>query len=211
MTARRSTLYLPLKRLGDVLAGLLGVGLLLVLGPPIALWIRLRTGQPPLVTRALVGPERRREAIPGIGSDRRRVVLPGRPLTWRTFRTVVSGPGSGVPVGWGRFLEWSGLDLLPLAPDLLRGRLSLVGLAPLDLETCTRNRLQCSPLLRVRQGPVGLLNLARLEDDPAAGKAGVMRRLALDGDYVRRRSLGFDLAIVLFTLLSGPPERARSR
>ncbi|MBU2500624.1 sugar transferase [bacterium] len=211
MTARCATLYLPLKRLGDVLAGLLGVGLLLVLGPPIALWIRLRTGLPPLVSRTLVGPERRIGAIPGTCFDRRRVVMPGSPLAWRTFRTAVAGSGQEVPAGWGRFLEWSGLDLLPMAPDLLRGRLSLVGLAPLDLETCTRNRLQCSPLLRARKGPVGLLNLARLEDEPAAGRAGVMRRLALDGDYVRRRSLGFDLAIVLFTLLSGPPERARSR
>lgn len=207
----RRALYRPLKRLGDVLAGLLGLALLLVLGPPIALWIRLRTGLPPLATRTLVGPDRRRGGTSGNGVDRRQVVLPGRPLPWRTFRTDAAGPGPRDAEQWGRFLEWSGLDLLPMAPDLLRGRFSLVGLAPLDLETCNRNRLHRSPLLKDRLGPVGLLNLARLEDEPATGRAGVMRRLALDRDYLRRRSLGFDLAIVLFVLLSGPPERARSR
>lgn len=96
----------------------------------------------------------------------------------------------------GRFLRSTSLDELPSLWNVLRGDMSLVGPRPLLVSYLDRYTPQQARRHEVRPGITGLAqvsgrNALSWED-----------RLALDVDYVERRSLGLDLSILWRTVIA---------
>lgn len=93
----------------------------------------------------------------------------------------------------GRFLRRTSLDELPNLWNVLMGDMSLVGprpLVPYELEQLPNRDQRC----RMRPGVTGLAQVGgRLDLTPH-------ERLELDLTYLERRSIGFDLWLLLRTL-----------
>ena len=94
----------------------------------------------------------------------------------------------------GRFLRRSSLDELPQLLNVLRGDMSLVGPRPLPLDEARRLDPDHARRHDVRPGLTGLWQISGRNELP------YQRMMELDLDYVRRRSLGLDLGILLRTL-----------
>lgn len=173
-----------LKRALDVAVA----GALLVLTAPaqlaVAVAVRRRLGSPVLF----------RQARPG---------LHGRPFTLLKFRTMLDvDPARGLTTNeqrltpFGRRLRATSLDELPSLWNVLRGDMSLVGPRPLRTDYLERYSARQARRHEVRPGVTGLAQVS------GRNALGWDERLALDVEYVERRSLRLDLAILLRTLLT---------
>jgi lipopolysaccharide/colanic/teichoic acid biosynthesis glycosyltransferase len=159
------------RRLLDILLGASG---LIVLSPMlliIAGLIRLDDGGPALFTQLRLGRYR-------------------RPFLIYKFRTMRDGAVTDP----GRWLRATGLDELPQLWNLVRGEMSLIGPRPLtadDVERLGWDRPSHRLRWRIRPGIAGLAQI----------HAGRGARLSwfLDCRYVRDRSLGIDIDIVVLT------------
>ena len=199
--ARSRAGYEAASRALDVLVA---AAALVLLGP---LWLVIAV----LVRATSPGPALFRATV--VGRD-------GVPFTYFKFRTMVDGDDShhrrwlrefvirdaayrdGVfkVVGdsrvtpLGRVLRRFSLDEVPQLVNVLRGEMSIVGpRPPLPCEwelydAAARGRLA------VRPGLTGLYQVTARSRVPFSGM------LAIDLDYVRRRSLGLDLSIMLRTV-----------
>ncbi len=173
------------KRVLDLLVSLTAAVASLPLLFVIVVWIRLTSPGPAIFRQHRAGKN-------------------GSPFTLLKFRTMRTdadpfgpSPKSGQDprlTGVGKFLrEWS-LDELPQLFNILRGEMSLVGPRPLYLsqmaewDSTQRRRLQVKP---------GLTGLAQI-----CGRAEltIENKLALDVEYVDKRSFGLDLRILWMTL-----------
>jgi len=96
----------------------------------------------------------------------------------------------------GRFLRSTSLDELPTLWNVLKGDMSLVGPRPLLVEYLPRYSPQQARRHEVRPGVTGLAQVS--------GRNGVAwdDKFALDVEYVDRRSLRLDLAILARTVRS---------
>jgi len=94
----------------------------------------------------------------------------------------------------GRWLRRTSLDELPQLVNVLRGDMALVGPRPDLLDQLAYYTDQERAKLAVRPGLTGLAQIS--------GRNNISwpRRKALDVEYVERRSLGLDLAILLRTV-----------
>jgi len=171
----------PIKRLLDVaLTGLALVLLSPVLGV-VALLVAVRLGRPVLF----------RQVRPGLG---------GRPFEMRKFRTMLPpDPVAGLVsdadrlTPFGATLRSTSLDELPALWNVLRGDMSLVGPRPLLM---TYLPLYSPMQARRHEVRPGLTGLAQIH---GRNTLGWPDRLALDVDYVDRRSTQLDLRILLTT------------
>jgi len=173
------------KRAMDLLVSLTAAAASLPLLIVIVVWIRLTSPGPAIFRQERAGKN-------------------GTPFTLLKFRTMRTdadpfgpSPKSGRDLrltGVGKFLrEWS-LDELPQLFNILCGQMSLVGPRPLYLsqmaewDSTQRRRLEVKP---------GLTGLAQI-----CGRAEltIENKLALDVEYVDKRSFGLDLRIVWMTL-----------
>lgn len=172
------------KRAVDVGGSLVGLALLSPLMLGTALAIRLTLGPPVLFRQPRAG-------------------LGGRPFVLLKFRTMRAprpgerGPGSDeARLGrLGRLLRASSLDELPSLLNVLRGEMSLVGPRPLLLHYLPRYSPAQARRHEVKPGVTGL---AQVRGRNALGWA---QRLALDVEYVERRSLALDLHILALTVV----------
>ena len=96
--------------------------------------------------------------------------------------------------GLGRFLRASGLDEAPQFINVIRGEMSLVGPSPISAEAVALFGRRFRAYASVRPGVAGLWQLNGRPDLP------FRRRIAMDVLYARRKSLSFDLQIVLATI-----------
>ncbi|NLH16765.1 MAG: sugar transferase [Phycisphaerae bacterium] len=173
------------KRIFDIVASLFAI--LIALPLMIVILIAIRLGSP--------GPAIFRQQRAGKNG------APFTLLKFRTMRTDVDpfgpSPKSGQDqrlTGIGKVLrEWS-LDELPQLFNILSGRMSLVGPRPLyrsqmaEWDSTQRRRLEVKP---------GLTGLAQI-----CGRAELTleEKLALDVEYVDKRSFRLDLKILCMTL-----------
>ncbi|WP_424936875.1 MULTISPECIES: sugar transferase [Bacteria] len=127
--------------------------------------------------------------------------LHGRLFTLRKFRSMRAvDPGRGMVTDaqrltrFGRILRSTSLDELPSLWNVLRGDMSFVGPRPLLVEYLPRYTPAQARRHEVRPGITGLAQ--------ANGRNGISweRKLRLDVEYVDRRSLALDAAIVLRTV-----------
>jgi lipopolysaccharide/colanic/teichoic acid biosynthesis glycosyltransferase len=95
----------------------------------------------------------------------------------------------------GRFLRKTSLDELPQVINVLRGEMSLVGPRPTSF-AATTYRLWHTARLEVQPGITGLWQVR------ARSSVSFDERLRLDVEYIRRRSLLYDLRIITWTFAS---------
>lgn len=198
--------YLAAKRTLDVLVSLA----VLLWGLP--LWLAIALA----IKLTSPGPVFYRGTVIGKG---------GRPFRYYKFRTMVAGADNTVHRQWlerfvkedaayaqdaagrpvfkvvadprvtpvGRWLRKLSLDEVPQMINVLRGEMSLVGPRPPvpyeyeHYDAVAKQRLSVTP------GITGLYQVT------ARSQVGFSRMLAIDLDYIRRRSLWLDLRIMLKT------------
>lgn len=132
-----------------------------------------------------------------------RQTRPGRggvPFEIAKFRTMRSPDATHVTdadrlTSLGRFLRATSLDELPELWNVLRGDMSLVGPRPLLMEYVPRYTPEQSRRHEVRPGITGLAQVSGRNQLPWP------QRLALDVEYVDRRSLALDAEILARTVL----------
>ena len=194
------------KRALDLLISGLGLILLSPLLLLLALWVKLDSPGPVLYRGKRVG-------------------LDGRRFHMYKFRTMVLGAESQGPAVTykddpritkaGRFLRRTKLDELPQLLNVLKGEMSMVGPRPEDPKYVELYTPEQRQVLSVRPGITGPTQL-EYRDEASMLEAGSVdeeyvtrimpRKLKLDLEYVRRRSLTGDLKILwrtVATLLSG--------
>lgn len=145
-----------------------------------------------LVARKLGRPVLFRQRRPG---------LHGRPFTLVKFRTMLApDPAAGRVddadrmTAFGAALRATSLDELPTLFNVIRGDMSLVGPRPLLMQYLDRYTPEQARRHEVRPGLTGLAQVSgrnAIEWDD---------KLALDVEYVDRRSLRLDLRILLLTV-----------
>jgi exopolysaccharide production protein ExoY len=133
-------------------------------------------------------------ALQGDGSiisAHQRVGRGGRLFRCLKYR-IVSSDGAVTRVG--DFLRQSGLDELPQLFNVLRGEMSIVGPRPITAAEVSlyghRLGLYCS----VRPGITGLMQLVGRDD------GSYHRRVATDSVYAEKKSLIFDLKLLLLAI-----------
>ncbi len=170
------------KRVLDVAVA----GPLLVVTAPVqaavAAAVAVRLGRPVLF----------RQERPGLG---------GRPFTILKFRTMLPVDAATGRVDdasrmtrLGRFLRATSLDELPTLVNVVRGDMSLVGPRPLLMAYLPRYSATQARRHEVRPGLTGLAQVS------GRNALGWDERLALDVEYVDRRCLRLDFAILLRTV-----------
>lgn len=181
-----------IKRLFD----LAGAGLLCVLLAPLLIFIALlirATSEGPVLFRQLRGG------------------LHGQPFAIYKFRTMtVQAEEAAVRQALrhdprvtplGRVLRRTSLDELPQLLNVLRGEMSLVGPRPHALDHDREFALRVAGYHRrhqVKPGMTGWAQVCGCRGETRTEEA-LQRRIALDLTYIERRSLWFDLRIIVRT------------
>ncbi len=169
--------YDAVKRAIDVAAASAALVITLPVQAAVAVAVRIDLGSPVLF----------RQPRPGKN---------GRVFELVKFRTMRAGEGDDAErlTPCGRFLRATSLDELPTFWHVLRGEMSLVGPRPLLVEYLDRYTPEQARRHEVRPGVTGLAQVSGRNDLDWDAK------LALDVDYVERRSLRLDLSILARTI-----------
>ena len=198
-----------MKRLMDMLAA--GVGLLLLspLLALVALLVRLASPGPALFRQERMGRN-------------------FRPFQILKFRTMVQdAPQRGGPITFGgdpritplgSLLRQTKLDELPQLVNVLKGDMSLVGPRPEVPRYVELFRGDYAEILRVRPGITDLASIRYRDEAAILGAAAnpeeeyvrrvLPEKIRLAKEYVERRSLRLDLAIIFGTLFRLVGDRA---
>ncbi len=194
----------------------------------IAIAIKLDSRGPVLFRQLRVGLDRR-EFERGLDRDapysgRRGVDMGGRPFTIYKFRTMrVDAEQDTGPV-WaardddrvtrvGKLLRRYRLDEIPQFINVLRGEMSVVGPRPERPIFVTHLREHLEHYRLRHRVPPGITGWAQVNQRPDQTLEDVRNKLDYDLEYLRRRSLAFDLRIMLRTVpvMLGEGARAEHR
>jgi lipopolysaccharide/colanic/teichoic acid biosynthesis glycosyltransferase len=188
--------YLACKRALDLVV----CTLLLVIAIPViavcALAIRLDTSGPVMIAQLRTGRDGRRFRMLKL----RTMVANAEELKPQfAHLSVVPPPDFKIPndpriTRVGRFLRATSLDELPQLFNVLRGDMSLVGPRPTSFEP-SRYELWHTQRLDVRPGITGLWQVE------GRNVMTFDERLRLDVQYIRRRSLAFDVILLARTVV----------
>jgi|RifCSP13_1_1023834.scaffolds.fasta_scaffold29006_2 exopolysaccharide biosynthesis polyprenyl glycosylphosphotransferase len=190
--ARVNRFYLLGKRLIDIIGGLLGVAILIILTPFIALLILIDSGRPIIFSQTRAGKG-------------------GKPYRIIKFRTMrVDAEETGKPqlareddqrsTRFGRFLRKTRLDEWPQFINVLRGEMSLVGPRP-ERPELMRHFEELIPFYRARllEKP-GITGWAQVNIGYAATLEEMSVKLEYDLYYIKRRGPILDFIILLRTI-----------
>ncbi len=180
-----------LKRLVDLVGGLLGLLALLLLTPVIAMGIVATSGRP-------------------VFYRQRRLGAGGRVFEVLKFRTMIVGAENDGPqwssngdprvTAVGRWLRRSRIDELPQLLNVLRGDMSLVGPRP-ERPEFVEPLERAIPFYRTRLlVRPGLTGWAQVNTDYTDSVESSARKLEYDLYYIKHRSLLFDAAILWRTI-----------
>jgi len=191
------------KRLFDVVgaaAGLVVLSPLLLLA---AVAVRLESGGPVIFRQTRVGRGFRFFSI-----YKFRTMTPDAP---RNGPQITAGSDARI-TRVGRILRHTKLDELPQLVNILRGDMSFVGPRPEVPRYVELFRRDYEVLLTVRPGITDLASIAFRHEAALLGAAAdaeeeyvrrvLPEKIRLAREYLRRRSLGFDLALILKTVWS---------
>jgi lipopolysaccharide/colanic/teichoic acid biosynthesis glycosyltransferase len=197
--------YAAVKRLLDVVVA----GVVLVIGAPlwlaIAVAIRLTSPGPALYRGPVVGLGGRtftyykfRSMRPGDDSHHREwlrdFVRADKPFLDSEGEPVYKAVNDARITPVGRFVRRFSLDEVPQLINVLRGEMSIVGPRPPIPAEYEVYDEPARRRLAVRPGITGLYQVT------ARSRVPFSEMLAIDLDYIRRRSLGLDLWIMLRTV-----------
>jgi exopolysaccharide biosynthesis polyprenyl glycosylphosphotransferase len=189
--AKAGNFYETGKRLVDILGGMIGVAILVVISPLIALAIFLDDGRPFVFKQTRAGKS-------------------GQPYTIIKFRTMqVNAEKNGAQLAEeddvratkiGRILRKTRLDEWPQFINVLRGEMSLVGPRPERPELMEHFQQQI-PFYRGRLlGKPGITGWAQINFDYASSLDEMILKLEYDLFYIKHRSVLLDLIIILRTI-----------
>jgi lipopolysaccharide/colanic/teichoic acid biosynthesis glycosyltransferase len=174
----------------------------------IAVAIRLTSKGPVIYRQTRVGIDRRK--LFG-GNHRRDQDVGGLPFTMFKFRTMAVAQSREPSEVWaarhdprvtplGRILRKYRLDEIPQLFNVLRGDMNVVGPRPEQPTIFSELREQIPGYtIRQRVRP-GITGWAQINQHYDTCVEDVMRKVALDLEYVTRRSAGHDLKIMLKTV-----------
>lgn len=176
----------------------------------IAVIIKLDSKGPVFYRQMRIGLDRRRPRSDA-ATGRRAADMGGRPFTIYKFRTMRIDAEDGTGPVWasredsrttrvGRFLRRYRLDEIPQFLNVLKGDMSVVGPRPERPSFVQRLRREIDDYgLRQRVKP-GITGWAQVNQEPDQTMDDVRCKLQYDLEYLRNRSLSFDLRIMLRTL-----------
>ncbi|MDH3297085.1 MAG: sugar transferase [Gemmatimonadota bacterium] len=197
-----------------VVNNLVAIAALALLSPIIliiAILIRIETKGPVFYRQTRVGLDRRnldgREASIG----RRVSDIGGQPFEIVKFRTMrvdaedASGPvwathGDPRVTKVGRMLRRTRLDEVPQFWNVLRGEMSIVGPRPERPTFVQQLRDEIAGYPLRQQVPPGITGWAQVNRPPDQSVDDVRAKVGFDLEYLKRRSVWFDLWIMLKTL-----------
>jgi len=205
------TLYLLglLHRGLNILIALIGLILALPLMLIVAVGVKLTSRGPVLYTQTRVGLNRRRFAA---GAADRQPDCGGKPFTMYKFRSMRvasdAGPSSQVwataddprITRFGRFIRLYRLDELPQLVNVLLGDMDIVGPRPEQPAIFAQLRDQITGYTDRQRVRPGITGWAQINLHYDTSLEDVRRKLALDLEYISRRSIREDLRIMLRTL-----------
>jgi lipopolysaccharide/colanic/teichoic acid biosynthesis glycosyltransferase len=176
----------------------------------IALAIKLTSRGPVLYTQERIGLDRRKSAGDG-GHSGRTCDLGGRPFTIYKFRTMQVDAERATGAVWatqddpritpvGRFLRQYRLDEIPQLINVMRGEMNIVGPRPERPTIFAELREHIAEYpLRQRTKP-GITGLAQIYHHYDRSLDDVRTKVRYDLEYIRRRSMGEDLRIMVLTI-----------
>ncbi|HEX3099359.1 MAG TPA: sugar transferase [Patescibacteria group bacterium] len=187
-------LFDALKRIIDIVLGLLGTVVFLVTLPVIAALIKIT----PLFTSG--------KSSGGVFFSQQRVGQNGRVFTLYKYRTMDSAAvnntwtqrGDSRITGIGRALRALRLDELPQSLNILKGDMSIVGPRPEQVNIVKELEAQIPYYAERHTVKPGLTGWAQLHVY-AGSLEETRRKLQYDLYYVKHRSLLFDLEIIIKT------------
>jgi lipopolysaccharide/colanic/teichoic acid biosynthesis glycosyltransferase len=193
----------------NVLVALIGILATLPFMAIIAVAVRLSSPGPIIYRQPRVGRNRRLGRLRRDGAERRSRNLGGRVFTVFKFRTMTYQPEADEQ--WaevtdprvtrvGRFLRRHHLDELPQLFNVLIGDMNIVGPRPEQPELFTEIRDRVQRFGRRQHVPPGITGLAQIELPYARSVEDAKKKLELDLEYIRGRSLWTDLAIMSRTV-----------
>ena len=200
-----------LRRGLNILIALLGLILALPLMLIIAVGVKLTSRGPVLFTQQRVGLNRRLARGAG-GAPDRQPDCGGKLFTMYKFRSmrVASDLGQSAQVWataddpritrFGRFLRLYRLDELPQLVNVLLGDMDIVGPRPEQPAIFAQLRDQITGYQDRQRVRPGITGWAQINQHYDTSLEDVRRKLALDLEYIRRRSIREDLRIMLLTL-----------
>ena len=183
-----------LKRVGDMAGALF----LLIVLSPVFLYIYIK--------------QRWNASGPVIYSQER-IGRGGKPFRIYKFRTmVVDAEKDGVPqleqdddprlTEFGKVLRKRHLDELPQIWNVLKGDMSFVGYRPERQYFIDKIMLHNPDYQLLYQSTPGVTSLATIENGYTDTMEKMLKRLDMDLDYLRNRSLGLDIKIIFKTLFN---------
>ena len=196
----------------NIIIALLGLIVALPLMLIVAVGVKLTSRGPVLFTQTRVGLNRRRFAPGGGGAPDRQPDFGGRPFTMYKFRSmrVASDIGPAAQVWataddpritrFGRFLRLYRLDELPQLVNVLLGDMDIVGPRPEQPAIFVQLRDQITGYQDRQRVRPGITGWAQINQHYDTSLEDVRRKLALDLEYIRRRSIREDLRIMMLTL-----------
>lgn len=183
-----------LKRVGDVAGALF----LLIVLSPVFLYIYIR---------------QRWSASGPVIYSQERIGRGGKPFRIYKFRTmVVDAEKDGVPqleqdddprlTEFGKELRKRHLDELPQIWNVLKGDMSFVGYRP-ERQYFIDQIMEHNPDYQLLyQSMPGVTSLATIQNGYTDTMEKMLKRLEMDLDYLRNRSLGLDVKIIVKTLFN---------
>jgi len=202
--------FLVAKRAADIAIAVVGLAAFGLVLPLLALIIKLDSPGSVFFAQERVGINRRRARAAHDGTDRRKVLQPGRPFRVIKLRTMGVHAEAGGPQ-WatkndvrvtrvGKFLRKTRLDEVPQFLNVLRGEMSLVGPRPERL-VFVRQLEKEIPFYRDRllmlPGITGLAQVINGYDD---GIESVRRKIELDRQYIHGAGFVQEFKILLATV-----------
>jgi len=200
------------QRVVDVVVATIALILLLPLSVAVAIAVLLDSRGPILYRQLRIGIDRRgQEPLDEASLARRTADLGGSPFTIYKFRTMrvdaeeETGPVWAAPdddrvTRVGRVLRRYRLDEIPQLINVVRGEMSIVGPRPERPLFVHQLRAEVEDYpLRHRVRP-GITGWAQVNQEPDQSIDDVRGKLRYDLEYLEKRSLRFDLAIMLRTV-----------
>ncbi len=207
-----SAVYRVWQRTIDIVVSVVALTLFALLLPIIALAIKIDSRGPIFFRQGRVGVNRRRRRVTlPDEQNRRKILQPGRPFRIYKLRSMVTDAEASGPQ-WaqkhdsrvtrvGRFLRHTRLDEVPQFINVLKGEMSVIGPRPERLFFVRKLAKGVPHYLDRLVVKPGITGLAQVRNGYDTDQASVQRKVDLDRQYIGKRSVRLDIAILLHTVL----------
>jgi len=198
------------RRRLNVVVALMGIIITAPFMLLVALLVRLDSPGPAIYKQPRVGLDRRSRRVPGPADSRRRQDIGGRVFTIYKFRTMTTAPARS-DERWatrddrritrlGRVLRATRIDELPQLFNVLKGDMNIVGPRPEQPKIFDELRREVHAYPERQKVLPGITGLAQVNLGYDTSVEDVKKKVELDLDYIDRRSVSADLAIMMKTM-----------